>query len=183
MPQHPFLKSQHVIIFYLANWVTVWVFILCHIHRADYNPDQYLWEKEFSLAGRTYQRQDLEASIQYLFDGLLQLLLPIYRSYIMIPIVYVCTARLSILLLCSSRMPEAIPWSVVIISPFLFLKILLFLVLYIAMETGLCYFYGHCYWFWIMIINIIFWTFTSSRWHSLPFPFWYMYLCSMMQWM
>ncbi|KAL5052785.1 hypothetical protein RYX36_033467, partial [Vicia faba] len=28
--------------------------------RADYNPDQYLWEKEFSLAGRTYQRQDLE---------------------------------------------------------------------------------------------------------------------------
>ncbi|KAL5056660.1 hypothetical protein RYX36_037342, partial [Vicia faba] len=27
---------------------------------ADYNPDQYLWEKEFSLAGRTYQRQDLE---------------------------------------------------------------------------------------------------------------------------
>ncbi|GAU14757.1 hypothetical protein TSUD_204060 [Trifolium subterraneum] len=37
--------------------------------RADYNPDQYLWEKEFSLAGRTYQRQDLEASIEYLFDG------------------------------------------------------------------------------------------------------------------
>ncbi|KAI4296100.1 hypothetical protein L6164_036087 [Bauhinia variegata] len=28
--------------------------------RAEYNPDQYLWEKEFSLAGRTYQRQDLE---------------------------------------------------------------------------------------------------------------------------
>nr|XP_012575526.1 uncharacterized protein LOC101501041 isoform X4 [Cicer arietinum] len=28
--------------------------------RADYNPDQYLWEREFSLAGRTYQRQDLE---------------------------------------------------------------------------------------------------------------------------
>ncbi|KAH1088864.1 hypothetical protein AAZX31_07G251300 [Glycine max] len=28
--------------------------------RAEYNPDQYLWEKEFTLAGRTYQRQDLE---------------------------------------------------------------------------------------------------------------------------
>ncbi|XP_054802898.1 uncharacterized protein LOC129306367 isoform X2 [Prosopis cineraria] len=28
--------------------------------RAEYNPDQYLWEREFSLAGRTYQRQDLE---------------------------------------------------------------------------------------------------------------------------
>ncbi|KAF7801299.1 esterase/lipase domain protein [Senna tora] len=28
--------------------------------RAEYNPDQYLWEKEFSLAGRTYQRLDLE---------------------------------------------------------------------------------------------------------------------------
>ncbi|KAG5011348.1 hypothetical protein JHK87_019863 [Glycine soja] len=30
--------------------------------RAEYNPDQYLWEKEFTLAGRTYQRQDLEAN-------------------------------------------------------------------------------------------------------------------------
>ncbi|XP_014509049.1 uncharacterized protein LOC106768415 isoform X1 [Vigna radiata var. radiata] len=28
--------------------------------RAEYNPDQYLWEKEFTLASRTYQRQDLE---------------------------------------------------------------------------------------------------------------------------
>ncbi|XP_023544165.1 uncharacterized protein LOC111803820 [Cucurbita pepo subsp. pepo] len=28
--------------------------------RADYNPDQYLWEKKFTLAGRAYQRQDLE---------------------------------------------------------------------------------------------------------------------------
>ncbi|KAL5537731.1 hypothetical protein UlMin_043497 [Ulmus minor] len=30
--------------------------------RADYNPDQYLWEKDFTLAGRTYKRQDLELS-------------------------------------------------------------------------------------------------------------------------
>ncbi|KAF9664307.1 hypothetical protein SADUNF_Sadunf16G0004700 [Salix dunnii] len=30
--------------------------------RADYNPDQYLWEKEFTLSGRTYKRQDLEAN-------------------------------------------------------------------------------------------------------------------------
>ncbi|KAK7303471.1 hypothetical protein RJT34_14378 [Clitoria ternatea] len=28
--------------------------------RAEYDPDQYLWEKEFTLAGKTYQRQDLE---------------------------------------------------------------------------------------------------------------------------
>lgn len=28
--------------------------------RADYNPDQYLWEKDFTLAGRQYKRQDLE---------------------------------------------------------------------------------------------------------------------------
>ncbi|XP_019434909.1 PREDICTED: uncharacterized protein LOC109341451 isoform X2 [Lupinus angustifolius] len=28
--------------------------------RADYNPDQYLWDREFFLAGRKYQRQDLE---------------------------------------------------------------------------------------------------------------------------
>ncbi|RVW33583.1 hypothetical protein CK203_080027 [Vitis vinifera] len=30
---------------------------------AEYNPDQYLWEKDFTLAGRTYKRQDLEASM------------------------------------------------------------------------------------------------------------------------
>nr|GLL37783.1 uncharacterized protein LOC109178902 isoform X4 [Ipomoea trifida] len=29
--------------------------------RAEYNPDQYLWEKDFTLAGRKYKRQDLEA--------------------------------------------------------------------------------------------------------------------------
>ncbi|XP_031103364.1 uncharacterized protein LOC116006962 isoform X2 [Ipomoea triloba] len=28
--------------------------------RAEYNPDQYLWEKDFTLAGRKYKRQDLE---------------------------------------------------------------------------------------------------------------------------
>lgn len=28
--------------------------------RADYNPDQYLWEKDFSLAGRKYKREDVE---------------------------------------------------------------------------------------------------------------------------
>ncbi|KAK6917908.1 Serine aminopeptidase, S33 [Dillenia turbinata] len=31
--------------------------------RADYNPDQYLWDKNFTLAGKTYQRKDLEASM------------------------------------------------------------------------------------------------------------------------
>nr|GMD47201.1 putative alpha/beta hydrolase [Ipomoea batatas] len=29
-------------------------------NRAEYNPDQYLWEKDFTLAGRKYKRQDLE---------------------------------------------------------------------------------------------------------------------------
>ncbi|XP_058113039.1 uncharacterized protein LOC131256047 isoform X2 [Magnolia sinica] len=28
--------------------------------RSEYNPDQYLWEQEFTLAGKTYRRQDLE---------------------------------------------------------------------------------------------------------------------------
>ncbi|KAL8033101.1 hypothetical protein ABFX02_13G140300 [Erythranthe guttata] len=28
--------------------------------RADYNPDQYLWEKDFTLAGRKYKREDVE---------------------------------------------------------------------------------------------------------------------------
>jgi hypothetical protein len=27
------------------------------LYRADYNPDQYLWEKDFTLAGRAYKRQ------------------------------------------------------------------------------------------------------------------------------
>ncbi|WVZ10814.1 hypothetical protein V8G54_015344 [Vigna mungo] len=35
--------------------------------RAEYNPDQYLWEKEFTLASRTYQRQDLEASMDIIY--------------------------------------------------------------------------------------------------------------------
>ncbi|OAY78582.1 hypothetical protein ACMD2_24290 [Ananas comosus] len=32
--------------------------------RAEYNPDQYLWETEFTLAGRKYKRLDLEASTE-----------------------------------------------------------------------------------------------------------------------
>ncbi|XP_058202403.1 uncharacterized protein LOC131316903 isoform X1 [Rhododendron vialii] len=32
--------------------------------RAEYNPDQYLWETDFTLAGRKYKRQDLEAILQ-----------------------------------------------------------------------------------------------------------------------
>lgn len=34
------------------------------VYRAEYNPDQYLWERDFTLAGRTYIRQDLEASME-----------------------------------------------------------------------------------------------------------------------
>ncbi|KHN14394.1 Hypothetical protein glysoja_012432 [Glycine soja] len=40
--------------------------------RAQYDPDQYLWEKEFTLAGRTYQRQDLEASMDIFLGYTLQ---------------------------------------------------------------------------------------------------------------
>ncbi|GMP73540.1 hypothetical protein CsSME_00031260 [Camellia sinensis var. sinensis] len=36
--------------------------VVPHILMADYNPDQYLWEKDFTLAGRKYKRQDLEAT-------------------------------------------------------------------------------------------------------------------------
>jgi len=35
--------------------------------RAEYDPDQYLWEKEFSLGGTKCKRQDLEAT--YKFEG------------------------------------------------------------------------------------------------------------------
>jgi len=48
-----------------ANLVRL--YLLCHIYRAEYNPDQYLWEKEFTLASRTYQRQDLEASMDSIY--------------------------------------------------------------------------------------------------------------------
>ncbi|AQK69577.1 alpha/beta-Hydrolases superfamily protein [Zea mays] len=35
--------------------------------RSEYNPDQYLWEKEFILAGRKYKRLDLEASTETIY--------------------------------------------------------------------------------------------------------------------
>lgn len=31
--------------------------------RAEYDPDQYLWEKDFSIGGTKCKRQDLEASM------------------------------------------------------------------------------------------------------------------------
>ncbi|KAJ6300962.1 hypothetical protein OIU76_021716 [Salix suchowensis] len=43
------------------NWYEFINFVI-RPPRADYNPDQYLWEKEFTLSGRTYKRQDLELS-------------------------------------------------------------------------------------------------------------------------
>jgi len=58
--------------------------VLCHIYRAEYDPDQYLCEKEFALLGRQYQRKDLEASMDMLC--LIQLPLCIYGSYFMITI-------------------------------------------------------------------------------------------------
>lgn len=32
-------------------------------NRAEYDPDQYLWEKDFSIGGTKCKRQDLEASM------------------------------------------------------------------------------------------------------------------------
>lgn len=68
---------------------------------------------------------------------------------------YLLTDRLSVFQFCSSRMPEAIPWSVATISHLLSQKILLFLVLYIAMETGVCYLNGSS-WRFEKIVNLIF---------------------------
>ena len=54
---------------FFSSWAGLYtVYFSCHyaiyfiffLYRADYNPDQYLWEKKFTLAGRAYQRQDLE---------------------------------------------------------------------------------------------------------------------------
>ena len=46
----------------LVNWT--------YIYSAEYNPDQYLWEPEFTLAGRKYKRIDLEASKGSNYPGL-----------------------------------------------------------------------------------------------------------------
>jgi hypothetical protein len=56
------------------------IYLLCHIYRVEYDPDQYLWEKEFILAGREYQRKDLEASM----DIFWMILLSIFGSYLVI---------------------------------------------------------------------------------------------------
>ena len=48
--------------FYIPLCIFVELSICC-ICRAEYNPDQYLWESDFTLAGRKYKRQDLEASM------------------------------------------------------------------------------------------------------------------------
>ncbi|KAK3009535.1 hypothetical protein RJ639_014635 [Escallonia herrerae] len=42
-------------------------------YRADYNPDLYLWEKDFTLAGRQYNRQDLEASTDICYQKIYRL--------------------------------------------------------------------------------------------------------------
>ncbi|KAK2984271.1 hypothetical protein RJ640_010230, partial [Escallonia rubra] len=78
-------------------------------NRAEYNPDLYLWEKDFTLAGRQYNRQDLEASTDICYQK-------IYRVFL--------------------GMPEAIPCGAVIMFLRLFQITLLFLVSYTAMETG-----------------------------------------------
>ena len=39
------------------------------IYRAEYNPDQYLWESEFTLASRKFKRLDLEASTDISYRG------------------------------------------------------------------------------------------------------------------
>ncbi|KAJ4823944.1 hypothetical protein Tsubulata_016423 [Turnera subulata] len=75
--------------------------------RADYNPDQYLWEKDFTLAGRSYKRQDLEATLLWLL----------------------------IFYICRLPMQGAIPCGVAIMFLQLSLIVLLFPVLYTAMET------------------------------------------------
>ncbi|KAF8414326.1 hypothetical protein HHK36_002327 [Tetracentron sinense] len=81
--------------------------------RAEYNPDQYLWEADFTLAGRKYKRQDLEASMEIL-----------YQDYLLFNI-------------SSSGMEGVIPCSAVITCLHLSQKTLLYLVLFTATETGI----------------------------------------------
>lgn len=110
---------------------------LCWTYRADYNPDQYLWEKDFTLAGRAYKRQDLEASMHI-------------NSHYFVPFAFVSLIQYNVcrlcadfeacyfpaLIICSLQMQGVIPCSVATMCHHLFLKTLLFLVLYTAMETG-----------------------------------------------
>lgn len=54
-----FFSLLFLLIFGICYFIN---YSLCD-NRAEYNPDQYLWEKDFTLAGRKYKRQDLEASM------------------------------------------------------------------------------------------------------------------------
>ncbi|KAF9679300.1 hypothetical protein SADUNF_Sadunf06G0000600 [Salix dunnii] len=94
--------SQDLNLFY--DMIDQFINFVIRPPRADYNPDQYLWEKDFTLAGRSYKRQDLEASM-----GIISSHLP---------------------------MQGAIPCDAAITCLHLSLKILPFLALYTATETG-----------------------------------------------
>lgn len=105
------------------------------VYRAEYNPDQYLWERDFTLAGRTYIRQDLEASMDmsYHLPGNCRFYFAEMFNYIMVPepaILYFENT-------CSSQMLGDIHCIAVIICLHLSPKMLLFLVLYTVMETGM----------------------------------------------
>ncbi|KAK3009123.1 hypothetical protein RJ639_014919, partial [Escallonia herrerae] len=49
-------------------------------NRAEYNPDLYLWEKDFTLAGKQYNRQDLEASTDICYQKIYRVLFPYNTS-------------------------------------------------------------------------------------------------------
>lgn len=102
-------------------------------YRAEYNPDQYLWEKDFTLAGRSYKRQDLEASMDINYqDKNSSIVFKTMCYFVVLSLLYYPFFNI-----CSFRMQEAIYCGVVIIYLPLSLRILLFLVLYIATETGM----------------------------------------------
>lgn len=107
----------------------VWV-----LYRAVYDPDQYLWEKDFTLAGRAYKREDLEASMGINTSSSSFILVFVIVLHYFV-IWTLCLA--SVMKLCSLKMEEAKPWSVVIMFHLFSQKILLFHVLYTVMAIGL----------------------------------------------
>ncbi|GAV70593.1 Abhydrolase_5 domain-containing protein, partial [Cephalotus follicularis] len=54
---HPGPEVQNEIFFVM---IEQFINFVIRPPRAEYNPDQYLWERDFTLAGKTYKRQDLE---------------------------------------------------------------------------------------------------------------------------
>lgn len=64
-----YANLECIIIIQYLGFSTTCILLDLVIYRAEYNPDQYLWESEFTLASRKFKRLDLEASTDINYRG------------------------------------------------------------------------------------------------------------------